>query len=80
MKKQLLFLLLVVVLLSSCATATLSEFPGVGRSGRQPDGQCVRCGPGEHGIHLEVHQQLFHGTDRCGLRRSGLHTGVSFIY
>ena len=31
MKKQLLFLLLVVVLLSSCATATLSEFPGVGR-------------------------------------------------
>ena len=31
MKKQLLFLLLAVVLLSSCATATLSEFPGVGR-------------------------------------------------
>ena len=31
MKKQFLFLLLAVILLSSCATATLSEFPGVGR-------------------------------------------------
>ena len=31
MKKQFLFLLLSVILLSSCATATLSEFPGVGR-------------------------------------------------
>ena len=31
MKKQFLFLLLAVIFLSSCATATLSEFPGVGR-------------------------------------------------
>ena len=31
MKKQFLLLLLAVILLSSCATATLSEFPGVGR-------------------------------------------------
>ena len=31
MKKQFLFLFLTVALLSSCATATLSEYPGVGR-------------------------------------------------
>ena len=60
MKKQFLFLLLAVILLSSCATATLSEFPGVGRV-KQYDFYSYDIPSGEDRgahAHKECHQLI----------------------
>ena len=70
MKKQFLFLLLAVIFLSSCATATLSEFPGVGRV-KQYDFYSYDIPPAFDGFRIGFasdfhYESRFKRSEQCG--------------